>query len=237
MFKSLFLPQNSNAFAWVNLLLILALLYFKILNPLGVLFVYFLESIIIGVFNIIKMRYCQKYQGQPIGTFIAQSLFFVFHYGFFIAIQSVFLFVILSMADVPNIKEPFHILDNYWEILNSEGVFNALIVLTIGQLIKFILDFMLPQKYRLFTIEEVMFKPYLRIFIQQFVVILGMFFIIFTEASIFAALLLIIFRFLIDLLFSAIKTNSLVLEKIVEKLYDGKTPKNEIKKQLLLWSE
>ncbi len=103
---------------------------------------------------------------------------------------------------------------------------------------KFITNYVKNKKYEKFTANEIMFKPYVRIFIQQFVVILSFFFIVFGErAGIITAILLIIFRLIIDLFLESIKENSQLLDTLSEKLANEKASKEEIKKQLIIFTE
>jgi hypothetical protein len=231
------IPQKNNAFAWLNLLLLIAFVIIGKVSALAVLYGYFLETIIIGIFNVFKMVQCFKHDRERNKSIVFLVPFFIFHYGFFIAVQSIFLFVIVSMSGDQNITEPFHLMTNYKMVFQTEGILEIVFILGMSQILKYIFDFIQPQKYLAFSASEIMMKPYARIFIQQFVVILGSFFIVFSEASVVAALLLIIFRFLLDSFFVSIKSNAKLLEVVVDKLYDGKTPKAEIRKQLLLRSE
>jgi hypothetical protein len=60
---------------------------------------------------------------------------------------------------------------------------------------------------------------------------------IFDNATMIAAFLLILFRAIVDLSLVSIKDNAQLLDYLVDKLYNGKTSKEELKKQLLLYSE
>lgn len=83
-----------------------------------------------------------------------------------------------------------------------------------------------------------MFKPGVKIFIQQFVVILSFFFIVFNkEAGIIAAVLLICFRLVIDLIFESIKENSEITHILSEKLAYKNISKEEVEKQLTTFTE
>ena len=73
---------------------------------------------------------------------------------------------------------------------------------------KFIVDFIMGKKYLKFTPEDIMIKPYVRIFIQQFVVIIAFFFIVFNQVGIIVAILIITFRLVIDLTLEVIRENS-----------------------------
>ncbi len=236
MLKSVFVPNQTNLYAWTNILLLIVLVAIGKIDASTILFGYFLESIIIGVFNAVKMYRCNS-TGDNTKNKLFLIGFFLFHYGFFIAVQSIFLFAIFGISDNSLIKEPFNLITNYKTVLALEGMNIMLLVLAVGQVFKYYFDFIVPKKYEQFTTSEIMFKPYARIFIQQFVVIIGGFFIIFSVAPILTAILLILIRSLIDFFFVAIRENSVLLDRIVDKMYDGKTPKEDLKKQLLLFSE
>ena len=236
MLKSVFYPNKTNSFAWVNVLFLIFLVTIGKVEAYAVLFGYFFESIIIGLFNVVKMYLSYKHNDKKASIFFSIP-FFIVHYGGFIAIQSIFLFGIVSIAGDVSFKEPFNVLANFQKVLEIEGVPIVLALLVGTQLMKFIFDFLVPKKYNQFKVNEIMFKPYFRIFIQQFTVILGSFFMVFSNGSIVAAVLLIIFRFIVDFIFIAIKEDSEILERIVDKLHDGKISKSEIRKQLLLFTE
>ena len=91
MLKSVFIPNKTNAFAWGNVLFLMLLVALGRIEAYAVLFGYFLETIIIGVFNCFKMYACHKNNDKGSSVF-KYILFFIAHYGFFIAVQSIFVF-------------------------------------------------------------------------------------------------------------------------------------------------
>lgn len=236
MLASIFIPNRYNSYAWINVLGLIMLLYLGKVEPYTVLFGYFLETIIIGVFNIFKMIMASKHDGSGKSIWFLVP-FFMFHYGMFVAVQSIFAFVIIGISGTSFISEPFNLIENYTTILTLEGMAYVLPLLIVTQVLKLVFDYILPEKYLEFTASEIMTMPYVRIFIQQFTVILAMFFIIFSNASVIAAILLIFFRAVVDFFMVAIRDNEQLLSKIVDKLYDGKTTKEKLRKQLLLFSE
>ena len=236
MLFSVFVPNKYNSYAWVNIIGLIVLLYLGKIEPYTVVFGYFLETIIIGFFTIIKMYMASKHDGSGKSIWFLIP-FFIFHYGMFVAIQSVFAFVVIGIGGKSFIREPFNLIDNYTAILSFKGMEFVLPLLIGTQLLKLVLDFTLPKKYLEFTANDIMVKPYVRIFIQQFTVILAMFFIIFSNAGVIAAILLIIFRAFVDFYLVGIRANEQLLDNLVNKLHDGKTTKDKLRKQLLLFSE
>jgi len=201
-----------------------------------ILFAYFLETIIIGVFNALKMLWSILY-GKSEKSSFGLIFFFLFHYGMFVAIQSLFGFALFGIEGKGIIKEPFNIIENYNAILQLEDIKYALPAIVFTHLGKFIFDYIKKEKYKKFTAKEIMFKPYVRIFLQQFVVIFSFFFIVFGEAGIIAAILLILFRLVVDLCLEAIKEDSKILDIMAEKMTNEKASAAEIKKQLIMMTE
>ncbi|MBG7611342.1 hypothetical protein IU405_03680 [Polaribacter sp. BAL334] len=234
MIKNIFYPTSQTIFIWLSTIYLFFLLYLGKISPLSILFVYFLETIIIGIFNALKM-FCTIKLGNSSGY--GMIVFFLFHYGFFVAIQSIFGFAMFSIGDDVVFKEPFHLIDNYSKILQLADIKYALPAIVFTHLGKFFTDFIANKKYLKFGIKEMMVSPYVRIIIQQFVVILSFFFIIFSETGMVAAILLILFRFGIDLTLEAIKEDSKTLDFVAEKLSNEKTSKETIKKQLINFTE
>ncbi|WP_439128413.1 DUF6498-containing protein, partial [Polaribacter sp.] len=193
MLKSIFYPTKQNAFIWLSSIYLLFLLYLGKASALSILFAYFLETIIIGVFNALKMLWSILY-GKSEKSGFGLIFFFIVHYGFFVAIQSIFGFALFGIESNDIIKEPFHLIENYSAILHLEDIQYALPAIIFTHLGKFIADYIGNKKYEVFTAKEIMFKPYVRIFLQQFVVIISFFFIVFSKAGVIAAILLILFR-------------------------------------------
>jgi hypothetical protein len=238
MLKNIFYPTPQNAFVWLSSIYLLFLLYIGKASAISILFTYFLETIIIGIFNAIKMLWCILFGKSKTSEF-SSILFFLVHYGFFVAIQSIFGFALFSIQGSEIIKEPFNVFQNYNAILHLEDIQYALPAIIFTHLGKFITDYINHKKYLKFTVKDIMYRPYIRVFIQQFVVILSFFFIVFDngEAGIIAVILLILFRLCIDLVMESIQENSTTLTYVSEKLANKKASKEDIKKQLMSFTE
>lgn len=234
MLKNIFYPTSQNIFIWLSAIYLFFLLYLGKISPLSVLFVYFLETIVIGIFNALKM-FCTIKLGKSSGFVLI--IFFLFHYGFFVAIQSIFAFAIFGIGEESIFKEPFHLIENYGIILRLDDIKLAFPAIIITHLGKFFTDFIANKKYLKFGIKEMMVSPYVRIIIQQFLVILSFFFIMFSKAGIIAAIILILLRFFIDMVLEAIKEDSKTLQFVAKKLSNEKTSIEEIKKQLINFTE
>lgn len=243
MLKKLLIPTWDNALVWANALFLLLLLFLKIVDPLTIVFAYFLETIIIGLIHLVKLWLVNKYgkaeaeaekpnQIKGIGMLI----FFAFHYGFFVAIQSIFAFTMFE-GSVPGLQDGFHLIHNYSVILNSAGISFILASILANNLGYFYTNFWRNEKYKEYAPNDIFFKPYVRIFIQQFVVLFSFFFFIIFNSAIVAAIILILLRLFIDLSLFSIKKDSNMLEIVARKLAKKPEDYPEIKKQLQEFTE
>ncbi len=241
MWIEVLLPTKHNAVLWANALFLALLLVLKLADPLTVVFAYFLETIIIGIIHLVKLWLVSNYgkkssdsQFQMRG--IPLMLFFTVHYGMFVAIQSVFAFT-LFQSSIPDLKPGFDLIFNYKYIFSSAGMPLILSSILINNLSYFYTNFWRNEKYKDYAPDNIFMKPYVRIFIQQFVVILAFFFFILFNSGLIAAVLLIIFRLLVDLVLVSLKKDSEILDKLSKKL--AKTPEDypKIKEQLQEYSE
>lgn len=165
----------------------------------GIFVIYILETVIIGLLNIIKMVVVGILNGTKREPELAPGQnvfgwglipFFIFHYYFFIFVQSVLYFAFSSIWH-PAGPEPFNVFANFMPYITGETRL-ALISLTIANVMYVIENFILSGEYRTTTMSALMFQPYKRIFLQQFVVILGGF-IFMLSGSVTAVAVLFIF--------------------------------------------
>lgn len=206
--KSL-LPNHNNYHVWILSVYMLFVLIWLQVNPEMMLIGYFMETILIGIVYLIKMGMTWYFSSEcsfkdTYGKFSEFFLipFFAFHYFFFVAIQSVFLFTFFRGL-LPGIISELDLLDNYLRILKDRDVQITISGLIIFQLMTLMKDFLLPGQYRKGMVKELMAEPYVRIFVQQLVVILTGFLFLFLHAGLAAGVLLILVRLLLDLVWIA----------------------------------
>lgn len=156
-----------------------------------VFLVYCLETVIIGVVNVLKMACVTLFVKKSDvwengGSTSMQSgwffiFFFIIHYGFFVFIQTQLFFAVSRL--IPNGS----FLVNYSKIpalLGHNGKFMLLIFIAYYTAQAFF-DFFMKGNYKTISMGRLMFEPYMRIFVQQFVVILGGIFLGFGAGKIF----------------------------------------------------
>lgn len=237
MLKDILYPNKGNLFIYFNAGYLILLISISLVPPITVVFAYFLESIIVGLLNMVKMTITTLFGRIQRATNYAavahfQTLFFAVHYGGFVAIQSILAFSLFEIDDTSVITDSLSIIGNYLKVLNFDGmgwVMMSIIAQNVGY---FINNFIIKEKYHQYKTENLMIKPYMRIFVQQFVVIIAAFFVIIFEAGIIAALLLILFRTFIDLIIVAFKEDARLTDMIAHLIKKEGQDVAEVRQQL-----
>ena len=145
--------------------------------------VYALETIIMGVLTVIKLGIAAFYRKTdwwynnntvtrvPALLFI---LFFILHFGLFVAVQS------SLFAATANVNPPgtgiLYFFTHWYTFVNPEVGF-MLAAFIVGYAANDLLPFVVHRDYKYVSMMRLMFQPYGRIFIQQFIVILGSMFL------------------------------------------------------------
>lgn len=212
MNKLIFQNQSrTNNAILLNAIFLATLLFLKIANPMAIVFAYVFETIIIGLFHGVKLFYVIRYDNKPgeiESKFInyVSIIFFFFHYGFFVAVQSLFLYTVFAIND-----DRFSTslsLNNFKAIFSLDGFYLVSISIIFTHLIEFYFNFLKNKKYLNQVFSDFYAKPYLRIFMQQFLAIIPFFFLFATDyVGIIAALILIIMRTILDLYLNQLAKN------------------------------
>lgn len=165
--------------------------WFEGWNAAQVFLVYCLETVIIGLINVLKMACVtifvrKKDVWENGGATTMQSgwffiFFFIIHYGFFVFVQTQIFFNVSGL--IPGNS----FLMNYKKIpalLDDNGKLMLLIFVAYYTL-QNIFEFLISGNYKTMSLGRLMFEPYMRIFVQQFVVILGSIFLSFGAGKVF----------------------------------------------------
>ena len=185
---------------WLLILVNLIPLYcvwFEGWNASEVFLVYCLETVIIGVINVLKMACVTLFvkktdDWENGGTSSKQSgwffiFFFIVHYGFFVFVQTQIFFAVSRL--IPNGS----FFANYTKIpalLGNNGRL-MLLIFVVYYTVQNFMDFFISGNYKTISMGRLMFEPYMRIFVQQFVVILGGIFLGFGAGKIFILIFIV----------------------------------------------
>lgn len=228
--------SRSNQVLLLNALFLAILVLIGKADPMAIVFAYVFETIVIGFFHVLKLKAIMKHNQEKKEVSKTSQIFmitfFSIHFSFFILIQTLFIYIAFAIQD-----------DRLSTSLSSKTLTNIIelsgfkIVMTtifITHLIDYAADFLQYKKYTNQDVEHYFLKPYIRIFIQQFLAIIPFFFLLFdTKVGVVAALLLIVLRTLLDFYLNLMEKNKKQLEEISSHLFDDKTTENSEMKQPL----
>ncbi len=172
--------------------------WFEGWNASQVFLVYCLETVIIGLVTVLKMAcvtlFVKKsgvWQNGGSSTKVSGwffILFFIMHYGFFVFGQTQIFFSVSGLI-------PGHALFSGYSkipaLLGDNGKLLLLIFIVYYSVQNFI-EFFMAGNYKKISMGRLMFEPYIRIFVQQFVVILGSMFLTFGAGKIFILIFVVV---------------------------------------------
>ena len=157
--------------------------WFEGWNAAHIFLVFCLETIIIGIFNVVKMGAVVAFVkqdniggsngGMTIFSSLFLIIFFIFHYGFFVFVQTQIFFGVSGLFKNTSFFNSYLAIP---KVLGNDGLLVLLIFITYYTL-QTLYSFFLTGAYKTISMGKLMFQPYGRIFIQQFVVIIGSMFL------------------------------------------------------------
>ncbi len=239
--RQILLPNKANAFLWVSALCMLFGLLVLHWSPASVLTAYFFETIIIGLIHVVKMLtvlfWSKAQKAIPPNKKTNENhggsiLFFIAHYFFFVFVQSVFMFLLLQ-GEVSGVKDSFQVWNNYAVLLQQSDTQQAVALIFFTNIVIALRQFFIPGKYHVYTLAGMFMQPYVRIIIQQFVVIVSGFFM-FMNGAIVAAILLIATRLVIDLYLFAAASKKETKEALLNALTNKQDDKTKAKTKDML---
>lgn len=189
----------------INAFFLTALLLLGKADPMAIVFAYVFETVIIGFFHFIKLfiivlkNETSKYGSKLMDYF--SVFFFLAHFGGFVAIQSLLIYTAFAIKD--NRFSTSLNISNFTDLVYLNGFKVIIGSIVISNLATLFISFIKEKKYQHASLETYMIKPYLRIFIQQFLAIVPLLFLYFTDqVGVGVAILLVGLRAFMDLYFN-----------------------------------
>lgn len=190
--------KKVDAFTIATMILVNAIPLYGVVvghwDGIAVITLYILETVIIGLFHALRILYYGLIEAPEKG--FKKTLFvvmlFLFHFNFFIFVQSA-LFFGLAESSVDGITEGFNVVHNF-KLFIKEPYLISIYAFIVGQIVYSGREIFFLNSYQNMTLDKYMFLPYTRIFIQQFVVILGAFVFLFTSSITAVVVLLILLK-------------------------------------------
>lgn len=170
-----------------------------------VVFIYVAETIVIGLLNIFKMAFASTIDSgsKPKSPIVLLGFkffiitFFLIHYFIFVTVQYTFLLAFFKAHDFIDLLD---IPLSFWEIMSANNFEIGISVASIfgSHLYSFLYNYIGNKEYERIELPVLMFQPYTRIFIQQFVVIVGFILMtVFNTPTVFV-LILVFLKIIVD---------------------------------------
>lgn len=156
----------------------------------AILLLYWAESVVIGVLNVPKILMCRESDKAGFGTVFGNvftAIFFSVHYGMFTLMHGVFVLTVLGGAEVIETSA------------QTEALRWAVLSFFVSHIFSLFWNFLRKEEYRGRAANAQMAAPYGRVFVMHIVIIFGGFLVQMFGDPIYAVLLLIALKTLIDL--------------------------------------
>ncbi len=168
--------------AWALILSNIGAAVYVFLHPpitSGLLGLYWLECVIVGLFNVLKMFLVPIKLGpaadeHPVGGFILRTLgrlfcsaFFLFHYGFFLVC------CLALIGGIEGEEMKIRRLSSSQDLTQVHDLLMASLFLVAGHAISFVWNYVVKKEYRQRTMQDQMIKPYGRVFVMFFSLVIG----------------------------------------------------------------
>lgn len=153
---------------------------------------FWLENVVIGIFNILRMAVYGVRRGSFAPFFFIP--FFSVHYGMFTLVHGAFI-----MAFFGELRKGDHILDTFASLSGIHGLWVAVAGLVLSHFFSFIAHFIVKGEVDRTTMHGLMTAPYTRIIVLHVTIILGAFVVAALGSPAAALVLLLVLKTAADL--------------------------------------
>jgi hypothetical protein len=133
-------------------------------SVLDIMMLFWLENVIIGAFNVLRMGAVMVSRGEWAGLFLIP--FFTLHYGIFCAAHGFFLLAVLGGGE-PSVS------GFAMRLASWDGLLLGVIGLVASHGVSFVVNFLIGGEVRRVGLDTLMSAPYARIMILHVTIILG----------------------------------------------------------------
>jgi hypothetical protein len=163
-----------------------------------ILFLYWVENIIIGFFNVLKMSFASPANRKAGKAKLPIIAFFCAHYGLFTLVHGVFVIIVFggtSQGDIGNPDFPPIIAS-----LGNYGILWGIITLFVSHGLSFGINYIGKGEYKEANLNSLMSEPYSRVVVLHVIIIFGGFLITIIGSPEIGLVLLIVIKLGIDIL-------------------------------------
>jgi hypothetical protein len=162
-----------------------------------VVFLFWLENVVVGFFNLLRMLWIERGAEQfPLAKLLVMP-FFLVHYGMFTAIHGVFVLVLFGGmmqrgAEFPTVQTVVDIVTRY-------HLWIPVLALFASHGYSFIANYVASQEYRRVTLQQLMRQPYTRVVVLHLTILFGGFLVMALKLPVVGAFLLVVLKIVVDL--------------------------------------
>jgi hypothetical protein len=161
------------------------------------MFLFWSENVIVGVFNVLKMIFASGggVVGQASKFFIIP--FFCIHYGMFTFVHGIF--VIALFGGGLRSGAGFPSLETFWNVMHEYHLGWAILGLALSRGISFATNFLRNGEYKTITAPQLMGQPYGRIVVLHIAILGGGFLVQALHSPVLGLLVLVALKIMLDL--------------------------------------
>lgn len=200
LIKDMDLDKTSWFILIHNLLPVIGVLFFGF-DAGSIIFIYIAETIIIGILTVPRILLAEKNPDTTpsadkragLGGRLFIMCFFLVHYNAFNFGQITFIIPMIAKGD----GSALEIFMSF--IWDNEFMHYALLSVFVTHTVSLISDYIIPKVYKTVSPVAIMFLPYPRIFIQQFVAIFGGFVLLALDAPVILLIMLQVLKAAVEI--------------------------------------
>jgi len=158
----------------------------------SVILFFWLENVIIGMFNVLKMLFSEP---GSIAKWLAKCFiipFFCVHYGMFTAVHGIFVFVMFGGSSFAGPSTVLH-------SLREQSIFYPALALIVSHGFSFFWNYLGKGEYRTASLPLLMFGPYGRVIVLHITILFGGFLVMVLRSPVSGLLLLVFLKIILDI--------------------------------------
>ena len=161
-----------------------------------VVFLFWLENVVVGFFNLLRMLWVERGAEQfPLAKLVVMP-FFLVHYGMFTAIHGIFVLVLFGGmmqrgAEFPTVQTVVDLVTQY-------HLWFPVLALFASHGYSFIANYVAQQEYRQVTLRDLMGQPYGRVVVLHLTILFGGFLAMVLQQPVVGAFLLVVLKVGLD---------------------------------------
>jgi hypothetical protein len=162
----------------------------------SVVFLFWLENLVVGGFNVLRMVWVERGAERQPAVKYFMIPFFAFHYGMFTLIHGTFVFSLFGEGIVRGIGFPSFV--TVVDVIATQKLWVAVGALFLSHGYSFVANYLGSQEYRTVTLERLMHQPYNRVIVLHLVIILGGFVVMTVHQPMMGIVLLVVIKIVVD---------------------------------------